>query len=202
MIHEVPSASEGAVRTLERVGPVSVVCVGNELARDDGVGIRLGRILQRLPLPQHMSVRLCPQIDLDVIDVLLEAERVVLCDATRLGLAPGTITVNDWRYVASQSDKPYCCHSIGLADLIAIAAELAPLDVGREIVLLGVEAETLDEFGTQLSPRVQAALPAALDELLQILQVPQGLREMGASEAGVSHPLPAHIAATDSFGES
>jgi Ni,Fe-hydrogenase maturation factor len=28
-----------------------ILCLGNELVRDDGVGIRIGRILMTLPLP-------------------------------------------------------------------------------------------------------------------------------------------------------
>jgi hydrogenase maturation protease len=152
--------------------PACIICLGNELACDDGVGVRMGRILQSLPLPTHVVVRLCPQIDLDLIDHLLTAQRFILCDATRMGLEPGTVTVDDWQFAASLSRQPYCCHGIGLSDLLSIAAELDPDHARWEVHLVGVEAQTIDEFGTRLSDSVEASLPRAISEVLKKLAAP------------------------------
>jgi hydrogenase maturation protease len=179
--------------------PARVICLGNELARDDGVGVRMGRILQSLPLPAHVVVRLCPQIDLDLIDELLTAQQFVLCDATRMGLVPGTVTVDDWQCAASLSRQPYCCHGIGLSDLISIAAELDPGHARWKVHLVGVEARTIDEFGVQLSESVQAALPRAIGEVLKILSAPEQLlplAEAAAKRTRAPSVLDAAIAGT------
>jgi hypothetical protein len=39
-----------------------ILCIGNELVHDDGVGIRIGRILMDLPLPADVRVELAPSL--------------------------------------------------------------------------------------------------------------------------------------------
>lgn len=163
-----------------------IVCLGNELASDDGIGMRIGRALRRLPLPENVVVRFSPQIDLDLIDDLLSAQQLVFCDATRLGIPAGTVTVHDWRTAASWSNQPYCCHGIGLSDLVALAAELES-DVRRwSIHVVGVEAHVTDTFGTRLSESVQAALPKAVREVLGLITASDEL--LGIAER-VAHDM-------------
>lgn len=162
-------------RVWHQLTPACIICLGNELASDDGVGMRLGRLLCSLPLPGHVVVKFSPQIDLDLIDHLLTAEPIIFCDATRLGLDAGTVTVHDWQSTAGLSSQPYCCHGIGLSELITIAAELEPGIERWVIHLVGVEASVLDTFGTRLSNKVEAALPAAVREVLRLLGAPDEL---------------------------
>ena len=54
-----------------------IVCVGNELVSDDGLGIRVGRALQRLPLPAGVEVVFAADIGLDLIDTVMSAVRRV-----------------------------------------------------------------------------------------------------------------------------
>jgi hydrogenase maturation protease len=122
-----------------------------------------------LPLPSHVTVRFCPQIDLDLIDYLVTAERVIFCDATKIGEVIGTVTVHNWQATASWSRQPYCCHGIGLSDLVRITSELEPHVRQREIHLVGVEASVLDKFGVELSGDVCAALPKATAAVLRLL---------------------------------
>jgi len=157
--------------------------MGNELAKDDGVGMRLGRILECLALPENAEVRFYPQIDLNLIDDILAAERLVICDATRLGVAPGTVTLWPWESVAELSKRPFCCHGIGLEDLLRIAKELTGRTTSWDIYVLGVEARTVDEYGLELSPEVQAALPSAIQKLLELIYAPADLVQRGVALA-------------------
>lgn len=170
---------------------VCIACVGNELAGDDGVGMRMGRILQTLPLPPGTQVRFYPQVDLDLIDDLLAARRFVLCDATRTGTAPGTVSILELEDITRFSRQPYCCHGIGLSELVLIATELAPPGWHSDVHLVGVEVQTVDEFGTQLSSAVQAALPDALRHVLNLIGAPAELITLAEVEArNVSAPSP------------
>jgi hydrogenase maturation protease len=162
-------------------GSTCIACVGNELAKDDGIGMRIGRVLNRLPLPEGVYVRFYPQVDLDLIDDILSVDRLILCDATRTGIVPGTVTVCSWQDVASLSRQPTCCHGIGLAELVQIAAELAP--ARRDVVLVGVEAETLDEFGNEFSDAVQAALPIAVARVLALVSADANLVALAQATA-------------------
>jgi hydrogenase maturation protease len=170
---------------------VCIACVGNELAGDDGVGMRLGRILQTLPLPANTEVRFYPQVDLDLIDDLLAAKRFVLCDATRTGTAPGTVSSLQLEDITRFSRRPYCCHGIGLSELVLIATELAPPGWRWDVHLVGVEVQVIDEFGTQLSSAVQAALPDALRHVLNLIGAPAELIALADAEAcGLPAPSP------------
>ena len=165
-----------------------IACIGNELAKDDGAGMRIGRILQRVRLPGAINVRFYPQIDMDLIDDIIDVQQLVVCDATRFNLAPGTVTVNSWESIAQLSSQPYCCHGIGLADLLRLAAELAPSTAGWRVHLIGIEAETVDEFGLELSPNVQAALPEAVRRVLELVAAPATLIEQAMSAALTVQP--------------
>lgn len=155
--------------TSPRLTSTCVACVGNELARDDGVGMRLGRISRELPLPSSVSVRFYPQVSLDLIDDLLGTQQFVLCDSMRTGQRPGTVAVLPWQPVAALARRPFCCHGVGLSELIAIAAELTPQGQRLTVHLVAVEAETLSEYGTELSHPVHAALPLAVTKVLELI---------------------------------
>jgi hydrogenase maturation protease len=172
-----------------------IACVGNELARDDGVGMRVGRILDALPLPHGVYVRFFPQVDMDLIDDILSVRRLIVCDATRLGGPPGSLTVSSWQPIVELSQQPYCCHGIGLAELMRIAAELAPSTVNWDVHLVGIEAQTVDEFGTRLSECVAAALPAAVRHILELIAAPDELVQQAieaALQAQAPEPLQAY----------
>ena len=76
-----------------------ILCLGNELVRDDGVGIRIGRILMSLPLPADVRVELAPQLGFDLLDAVAGAERVILVDAMSTGRAVGTCVTLEGRAI-------------------------------------------------------------------------------------------------------
>lgn len=162
--------------------------MGNELARDDGVGMRMGRALERVSLPVGTYVRFYPQVDMDLLDDILAADKLVICDATRFGLEPGTVTVSRWDEVAALSCQPYCCHGIGLQDLVRIAAELTPSTAKWDITLVGVEVQTVDEFGLELSSSVQAALPLAVKRVLELTGAGSDVIEQAVTLASTEPP--------------
>lgn len=146
-----------------------IVCLGNELAGDDGVGIRVGRELSRRPLPAGVAVELVPAVSLDLLDLVLGAESLIFVDATSTGERPGSVRRLSLAEVASLATAPYCCHSLGLPDLMRLAARLAP-DAGTpHVTLVGIEAAVIDRFGIALSPPVEAAVPLAVSTVLEIL---------------------------------
>ena len=58
-----------------------ILCLGNELVRDDGVGIRIGRILGELPLPAEVCVELAPHLGFALLDVVAGADCVMLASS-------------------------------------------------------------------------------------------------------------------------
>lgn len=163
--------------------PTRIVCVGNELACDDGIGIRVGRVLERLPLPASAEVVLAAEVGLDLIEVVLAAHRLILVDATHTGQPPGTVQVMTEGAVSALAQLPCSSHAVGLPELLVLAARLEPHREPAQVALVGVEAAVLDRFGTELSPAVQTALPTAVAQVLELLGAAAELIALGREHA-------------------
>jgi hydrogenase maturation protease len=146
-----------------------ILCLGNELVRDDGVGIRIGRILMALPLPTDVRVELAPQLGFDLLDVVAEAGHVVLVDAMSTGRTPGTCVTLEGRAIERYSAGASASHTIGIAELMDLAHRLAPSRPPASLHFVGVEGVSFTDYGTELSPQVEAAIPAAVEAVLQLI---------------------------------
>ena len=146
-----------------------ILCIGNELVRDDGVGIRIGEILGKLPLPDGVSVELAPQLGFDLLDVVASAERIVLVDAMSTGRPVGTCVVLEGRAIERYSAGASASHSIGIAELMELACRLAPSRASATLHFVGIEGVAFSEYGTELSPEVAAAIPTAVEAILRIV---------------------------------
>lgn len=160
-----------------------VVCLGNELVCDDGIGIRVGRVLRMLPLPAGVAIEMLPFAGMELMDVLQPDEDLVLVDATVTGARPGTCRTMRVEDFESLEHRPVCCHGLGVAEVLAAARRLDPDRLPRSVRLVGVEAEVLDRFGTSLSPALREALPNAVEATLRCLGADETLVHQGRAEA-------------------
>jgi hydrogenase maturation protease len=112
---------------------ICVLCVGNPIARDDGIGIRVARILGACSLPAGVAVEERANLAIDVLDLLRAHERIVIVDAMTTGAPPGTCRTLDARDAADLAQLPCCCHALGLAELLRIAIALDPEPVQRQV---------------------------------------------------------------------
>lgn len=174
--------------------PVRVVCVGNELAKDDGVGIRVGRVLRRLPLPDHISVSFYQELGFDLVELLASGERVIVVDAMTMGGRPGSCLVLGPDELYQKGGGTMACHAFGVAEMLDIARELGGTGQLAGVRLVGVEVEDVTGFGTTLTPCVARALPDAVGHVLQILDAPVDVLRAGRELAGC---VPAELALAD-----
>jgi hydrogenase maturation protease len=167
------------VPELAAVSATRVLCLGNELVRDDGAGICIGRILQRLPLPPHVRVELVPQLGFDLLDVVAAAEQVILVDAMCTGRPPGTCVTLAGQAIERYSAGASLSHTLGIAELMALARKLAPERPEASLHFVGIEGAVFAEYGIGLSPAVAAAIPEAVDAVLVLIGADAGLRAAG-----------------------
>jgi len=158
---------------------IRIVCLGNELVRDDGVGIRIGRILQALPLPADVAVELAPQLGFALLDVVAGAEHVILVDAMSTGRPPGTCVTLAGEAIERYGAGTSLSHALGIAELMALARRLAPERPAATLHFVGVEGVAFAEYGTALSVEVEAAIPEAVDAVLRLLGADEELRAAG-----------------------
>lgn len=171
----VPVADPGV-----RPAPTLVVGLGNPLLGDDGVGWVIVDELERR-LADGLNDRPAtgapaPELErlavggLGLMERLVGHDRVILVDATRSpGAVPGTVTVGPLGSVPlARPDHVDSSHDVSLPVAIAAGRALgARLPI--EVTVVGVEAWQVDVFGEGLSPAVGAAVPRAVEVVIDLL---------------------------------
>jgi len=113
---------------------------------------------------------------------MASADRVVLVDAMSTGRTAGTVVVCDATEMASVAPPlaatAPACHLFGIADVLAVARRLSREGKGTvaSVRVVGVEGQRFDDCDTVLSDEVRAALPGAVDQVLDLIEAGDGLR--------------------------
>lgn len=159
--------------------PHLVVGLGNEIARDDGVGIFAARRLERLLADRDdVDVVALPWAGFALLDVLAGRRRAALIDCLTTGChPPGTVVRLD---VAPEARPPTLrdfrgsvrlnsFHDINFPTVLALGRRMG-WQLPEEIAVWAVEAAVVDEFGEGLSPPVAAAVDRVVDEVLEFMK--------------------------------
>ncbi len=167
-----------------------VVGLGNEIARDDGVGIAAAKRLERLLAGRDdVEVVALPWAGFALLDVLAGRRRAALVDCLSTGThPPGTVVRLD-EHDFRGSVRLSSFHDINFPTVLALGRRMG-WTMPEEIAIWAVEGKVMDEFGEGLSPAVAASLERVVEEVLEFLN-PQD-RTAGLREAG---PPPARAAA-------
>jgi hydrogenase maturation protease len=147
---------------------IVVIGVGNIILSDDGVGVHAARLLLVDPrIPARIRILDGGTMGPELVSYASDASHVLLLDAMNFGAPPGTIEhVNGRELLAAKRGSSV--HQLAVADLIsALFLVAAPT---QEIALFGVQPANVD-WGTTLSPPVQAALSPLVDAAVVQLQM-------------------------------
>lgn len=164
--------------------PTLVVGLGSPDRGDDAVGGHVARAVAALADPGVVVLQ--HEDPTDLIELWTGRDRVVVVDATRSGAAPGTLRVLDTG--AARAPLPEAAwartgrggtHAFGLAEAVELARALRRLPA--RVTVVGVEAASF-EPGAALSPAVAAAVPDAVDAVLDAVAA-AGMRTV-ADERG------------------
>lgn len=146
---------------------VVVIGVGNEHRNDDGVGPAVADRVAALGLA-GVRVLSCPAEPTAILDSWGGAELAVVVDAVPVdgtaGGPPGRVRVRTLQDLAEP--RSVSSHDLNVAQTyrLGVALGRAPASV----VVVGVDVEDTDQ-GVGLSPAVAAALPEAVQTVLDIL---------------------------------
>ena len=152
-----------------RPAHVVVAGLGSEFRRDDGAG---PLVAERAVTQAGRGTVIGPLADaLDLLGEWDDADLAVVVDAVHSGQVPGTLTTVEL-VDGSGSELPgghrgsSSTHGIGLAGVLRLARAVhrAP---GR-VVVVGIEGDDFSQ-GTGLSPAVQAAVPAAVSRVVDLI---------------------------------
>jgi len=157
------------------VRPTLILCLGNPLLGDEGIGVRVAEELKGLELPDGVSVVEGGTAGLSLISLMEGYQRVIIVDAADMGYPPGRVV----RFTPAEvqfktAEAPLSLHQIGLAEALALAEalEVAP----SELVIIGVQPSRV-EVEAELSPEVEGAIPQIIRMVLDELDAWQSNEE-------------------------
>ncbi len=155
----------GKITYEDRVKTV-VLCLGNDILGDDGVGIEAARLL-RDRVRGGTEVKESSEAGLALLELLEGYDSALILDSVMTGLrSPGVIlemSRDDFRKITAPSP-----HYAGLPEVLAMA-EALDLRFPREIRILAMEVADPHVIREGLSTEVAAALPAFVDRAVQML---------------------------------
>ena len=140
--------------------PILVLGVGNILLSDEGVGVRVVEVLQRMKLPVGVEVLDGGTASMALLDSLSNRDGVIVVDAVKGNHDPGTIYRFTPADMNAQKEIVTSLHQVDLLDALAQVEFLgrAPHDV----VLYGIEPKNIG-LGLELTPEVEAAIPRVIE---------------------------------------
>jgi hydrogenase maturation protease len=140
-----------------------VVGIGNALLRDEGIGCHVVHALEKSALAdvEIIDGGTCP----DVLQLLGDADKLVIVDAVKGGGRPGQI----YRFRPEDitlERKPFLSlHDTNLIDSLGLMQLWH--NVG-EAVIIGVEPRQIS-LGLELSPELQEKMPQIIDAIIDEL---------------------------------
>jgi hydrogenase maturation protease len=144
-----------------------VLGLGNILLQDEALGVRaMEGLRQQSRLPEHVSMLDGGTLGLNLLPYLFECDQVLFLDAVNFDAKPGALIRLEGEEIPTRLAQKMSMHQIGLQDLLAALSFRGKLP-GR-MVLWGMQPESLD-WGLELSPTVQTAMPALVAQAAQEL---------------------------------
>lgn len=153
----------------DKVSPLKIVIlgVGNLLLSDEGVGVHVANELVKLELPPGVTVVEGGTDGFRLINVITEADRLIVVDAVKGGGAPGSIYRFDINEVQNcPSGFKTSVHQIGILEVINLSGLIGKTP---QTTVIGIEPESL-EMGMELSPEVKAKIPRIIELIKEELK--------------------------------
>ncbi len=140
-----------------------VVGMGNTLLRDEGIGCHVVYAMERLSLPDVKVIDggTCP----DVLQLLEDADKLVIVDAVKGGGTPGQIYRFHLEDITLEQKQFLSLHDMGLLDSLKLMQLWH--NIG-EAVIIGVEPKEI-KWGLKLSPELREKMPQIVDAILSEL---------------------------------
>jgi hydrogenase maturation protease len=142
-----------------------VLGLGNLLCGDDGIGpVAVNLLTQRYETPPGVTVLDGGTLGLALLPYIEDAQRVLLVDAVRADLPPGSLIRLQGDDVAPAVAERLSVHQVGVADLLEAARWRGRYP--SQLTLLGIVPETL-ELGLGRTAAVERQLPALVERIVE-----------------------------------
>jgi hydrogenase maturation protease len=155
-----------------------IIGLGNPILGDDGVGWKIAQEVERqlsstVHRPPSIVVECFSLAGISLMEQIIGYERVILIDSLNTGKHPqGTVVtfsldeLADLTYGHSAS-----AHDLSLKNALVMGRSMgASLPDDKNVQVVAVEAQHVYDFGEALTPKIEAAVPIAVDEVFRLLR--------------------------------
>ncbi len=147
---------------------ILVLGLGNTILQDDGLGVRaVERLMAEYDLPAEVEVLDGGVMGLDLLSRLEDITSLLIIDAIRAGLPPGTPIRLAGDAIPAALAQKMSMHQAGLQDLLAVSVFRGTLP--PRVVLYGLEPEIIG-WGNELSPNIAPQIDKLVDSVVQELR--------------------------------
>jgi hydrogenase maturation protease len=150
-----------------------IIGLGNPILGDDGVGwVVAEQVRAAISDAQSIEVDCASLGGLSLMERLTDAERVILVDAIFTGTQPvGTVRRFKLEELPDLSaGHSASAHDTSLRNALQVGRDMhVPLPENDNVLIVTVEAEAVYDFSQELSPAVAAAVPVALQQVLELI---------------------------------
>jgi hydrogenase maturation protease len=148
--------------------PILVLGLGNDLLKDDAVGLRVaGKLEAALAGNPEVEVRATSLFGLALLDELIGRDKVLLIDSYTDGGAEATIQL--WDLEAAGPVAAPCPHFAGLGE-IRVVMELLGLGFARTVRILAIPVSDPFTFSAEMTPAVAARVDDAVARALRVVR--------------------------------
>jgi len=152
-----------------------VLCLGNDILRDDGVGWAVADRLEAClshaprstPHAPSFTVRRSALSGFYLLDELTGWDEVIVVDAVSTGAHPPG-TVLSFPFEALGTEAGPSPHAVGLPTVVSLGRR-SGVPLPRSIHIVAIEVEDMASFEEGLTPAVAAAVPEAVDVIRSLV---------------------------------
>lgn len=147
---------------------IVILGVGNVLLTDEGIGVHVANELMKMELPDSVSVVEGGTDGFRLLNVITEADRLIVIDAVKGGGEPGSIyrfNIDDIKNVPSGFKTSV--HQIGILEVIDLSSLIGKTP---HTTIIGVEPKSL-EMNLELSPEIKEKIPKIIELVLEEIKL-------------------------------
>ena len=141
-----------------------VLGIGNELLSDEGVGVHIAKELQKMDIPPEIEIFEGGTEGFGLLNIITEADRLLVIDALKGGSAPGTIYKFDVKDAPKSPDIfKTSVHQISILEVLNLSSLIGKTP---ETTVIGVEPKSI-ATGMELSPEIRAKMPRIIELVME-----------------------------------
>jgi hydrogenase maturation protease len=144
-----------------------ILGIGNVLLSDEGIGVHVANALSGMNLPQGVSVIEGGTDGFRLLNIITEADRLIVVDAVKGGAEPGSIyrfNVDEVKNVPSGFRTSV--HQVGILEVIDLSGLIGKTP---KTTVIGVEPKSL-EMSLELSPEIKEKIPRIIELVFEELK--------------------------------